>query len=1518
MAGSGEFKHKQKNSDPTFKLAEGQKDFFQKNVKDVTKTQQQKIDNHSRFMTKRKSQIYKSKPENGLKRKSVDRAFCNAMEKNAKKGSYNRIYDNYRNGKKETSFPLKASRGARYMLSGEDVLELDFGGTGANELMRGALDEYYVDPDDKTEQLPFEPKEKTGTWGKIWRPVLSLFPGVWSTKENDAYVDKYNKQAQKNREAYEEAYGQPVTLEQNGKRKTFKYIKRKDSKNTATGAEKTRYTMAGPNLFNIGEYDMEHLEEYALTLGSEWLYPKLMDIALRVGDGEVPPDTRKLHVMLQGHSRGAVAASMAAMRLNKWIYDNFEEKIARLVQFDIVQLDPVPGKFSRTGIREKADLDSNSYYDSDGKVTTDAGKAKYRSLRDQQNSTVIYTLRTFNNHLFTPQQIHGAKRVILSVRDHNTINSYEPTNKQDRDATTHRSPYLDLESNTAFRGSGVNDMEEGLYFADNLNVLHRVRSLKEYQMMCTALLHGAPEKVQTKRQYALDQVAEYWFETHKGKPEKIEDPVQERLQRLQDKQKSLEKNMSADSLKGWEILENDQGTAPLEDRRDIKDIDSFVVLTHEEYDAKTKAEQKKYKQELKKHEKRVREALKKGMLREKEALLRSKTDKEAQAARKEAERKQEDQRKKREQERIAAAKKEQDKADRLIWSEQADYLRTRKDLEQIHRQIAQAADEEYKKLLIESFLVGAARALLEHKKFGRDLQIKNNPEFNDSRSRCVAYKLAMAELGAEDGQKAIHKDLESFTVGYTSYDEPMLLSNIINNDILNILPDIVGEDPLYKSMAAVIHDRVLEGIAGVEAGWKEYETRLPESIGMSADSDFIDDYMDPLVQKQFTDQVQDLMKKKNITRPKAEQEILARRRKEFESKPDELTKKDSLIPVISQAKADELSEKQGLYRGITDKDWESKGGCSYNYVLNTKEAERIVKKSDGFLCASKLKTAPGETPVAGVRVLRPSLPEKMKIGNKEIPVRRTYNLFMKTFVSLITNPDGSFNVSGDYEPVIDIFDEISSMIPLMRNNDRDLMQGKLTVLFLPKMREILKEKYITKELEEAIHDEGLSEEERRKAGTTYSDLIARVMAESTQACEDILDIVFNIQSRRLFPDEIATLNIVNILEYLIRFRPEQIIAQIREMTFGGIKPTDMEIIKAVEGVYADIESCFAALKSVRDLDIDGEEVPVPNACSANAPFVFGFKNINREKKDNDYIRYTNKAYILAKPEKVRQYLIKNMDNLAASVDLREGEKLGYLKTLNDMDFKDQSFTDIYDKDMPHVDKYIDQLSPQIQELVRIAMNFTNYEYHQAACIISDDEDGTWTTEAFAAEDAQLVVEPLTFHAGVGHYSGRKNSFENKGINMHQVEGFNNFYNSDLPISADMVDAIKKQIKRMVFQRQLKIPEEDIKAIRAGKKPGTLDLQISDEPKAKEEPVVDAKPKTEIGKDEKDVNLPIIAEDGRSEFAEEEEEENLNEIRTTSNRINIIRDEKPDNTRNAGKKNKAPAGIAGQNVNVSAQ
>ncbi|MCR5402423.1 MAG: hypothetical protein K6E91_01205 [Butyrivibrio sp.] len=289
--------------------------------------------------------------------------------------------------------------------------------------------------------------------------------------------------------------------------------------------------------------------------------------------------------------------------------------------------------------------------------------------------------------------------------------------------------------------------------------------------------------------------------------------------------------------------------------------------------------------------------------------------------------------------------------------------------------------------------------------------------------------------------------------------------------------------------------------------------------------------------------------------------------------------------------------------------------------------------------------------------------------------------------------------------------------------NRDMLELQLGTLFQPKMREILKEKYVDKNVEKAMNDETLSAEERERNRKIFTGQMTRVMNEAVQACDDILDLVSNTRFKSIFNSGIATMNKISNLNYLIRQRPERLIVKLKGETFTGRRPSDMEIIKALEGIYSDIEQCFKDLKEVRELDIDSKEVPVPGECISNAKFVTSIRGIDKDKKNHAHISYSGKTYILSKPEEVRQYLIKNMDVLASTGETTAKEKEEYLKELKAMNFKGKSFAKPFNNDQKNIEAYISELPADIRKLVDIAMQFSKFECHEAATVISDEEDG---------------------------------------------------------------------------------------------------------------------------------------------------------------------------------------------------
>lgn len=392
---------------------------------------------------------------------------------------------------------LYASRGTAYAANGEDTLQFDIGGSGAHDFCREAS----FKNSKKVRKLsngsiPMD-RVRTSNY-KILRFLSKISRFKWFNwiprlhDPNDPHIREYNETADYNRDV---VLGKQVTLQtRDGKRKKYEFIRKKDTMDEF-GIQKTRYNLGGPqgffSLANTGDYSMENLEDYVLSLGSQWLAPKLDDMMKRPRE-----DWKNIHVMMQGHSRGGTATSMAAMRLNHWIHENYPEEIAMLVKFDIVLHDPVPGKFSRTGIREKVNFDTKSKYDKDGKVIpqNSGENGKYRSLEGQQESTVFYSLRVSQEHFFTPQQVNGAKRIIITPFGHLEAGYPRMEDEMAKNATKeqHRKAYIDPLTMSAFRGHGINSLPEGVYFSDENGTLVKIESWDGYLNVLDRIYHKLP------------------------------------------------------------------------------------------------------------------------------------------------------------------------------------------------------------------------------------------------------------------------------------------------------------------------------------------------------------------------------------------------------------------------------------------------------------------------------------------------------------------------------------------------------------------------------------------------------------------------------------------------------------------------------------------------------------------------------------------------------------------------------------------------------------------------------------------------------------------------------------------------------------------------------------------------------------------------------------------------------------------------------------------------------------------
>ena len=363
---------------------------------------------------------------------------------------YDEIYEMTRGSTQERKVRLHHSRGTKFQKEGHDVLEMDFAGSGGQDVIRKHKERY----------------------GGI----------VLEGKTQEQILKDYGEKAPK-----PDGTG------------AFDYIWKKERTmdlQDGTSAQKVRYTFPGPTpgwryfrgLPNIGEYSVQNSSDYARFYAEQFLEERFNQW---LKDGTPKP----VHIALSGHSRGAVTAGQAAVKINQWITDYINthpgaEKFKDYVNYDLILRDPVPGIGT-----------SLSVGDCDLRDVPNVNVTVFCSLGIQGPETV-----------FPLQHIRGAKKLILNMEEHQMdVSETDNTQKSivGNDNTGHMVSYYDSETGEMHRGSGLSDLPDGVYFADEKYRLIRVTSYSQMQ----ELYHAALPKgsMQTDRTKTIHEMVRDWF-----------------------------------------------------------------------------------------------------------------------------------------------------------------------------------------------------------------------------------------------------------------------------------------------------------------------------------------------------------------------------------------------------------------------------------------------------------------------------------------------------------------------------------------------------------------------------------------------------------------------------------------------------------------------------------------------------------------------------------------------------------------------------------------------------------------------------------------------------------------------------------------------------------------------------------------------------------------------------------------------------------------------------------------------
>lgn len=358
---------------------------------------------------------------------------------------------------------LHHARGTKFLGEREDVLEFDMAGSGYSEF----------------------PCVHKGFGGKV---------GL--TAEGSSCCGSNLLDDAQERRHFEAQYGTQL----GGTLASKTHIRSKERRDEEAGPVKRRVTMAGPlavsGASNSGDYSIENLRQYMLTAAQEYL----TSVFRRFDERE--SNVHPVHIIIKGHSRGAVAAGEGAKMIKHWIHGSDYRQYENLVRFELIQYDPVPGFGSRSGVHDVIDL------------AEDDAENKMAALGENAETTVVYSLHTQHTFWFTPQTVSGVKRIILTPFDHNVGLKQVDATQRDGEGqiVPRRGAFMDAGGGEVYRGSGLNELGEGVYIADENNVLVRMPDAASAVGIITRLWRQVSG--QGDRHDKLREVVEAWFAAH--------------------------------------------------------------------------------------------------------------------------------------------------------------------------------------------------------------------------------------------------------------------------------------------------------------------------------------------------------------------------------------------------------------------------------------------------------------------------------------------------------------------------------------------------------------------------------------------------------------------------------------------------------------------------------------------------------------------------------------------------------------------------------------------------------------------------------------------------------------------------------------------------------------------------------------------------------------------------------------------------------------------------------------------
>ncbi|MCR5402322.1 MAG: hypothetical protein K6E91_00670 [Butyrivibrio sp.] len=315
-------------------------------------------------------------------------------------------------------------------------------------------------------------------------------------------------------------------------------------------------------------------------------------------------------------------------------------------------------------------------------------------------------------------------------------------------------------------------------------------------------------------------------------------------------------------------------------------------------------------------------------------------------------------------------------------------------------------------------------------------------------------------------------------------------------------------------------------------------------------------YRDKEKIKAFHTKVEELQKKnKKLGLEDARKQVLREYREQIKKECETINKRE----VASDNK-------------YSDKEYNKYGGVSHHYVLPGVKALKVEKESEGFLVAVNY----GED--SRLMELRPSIPEKVTIDGEEVEFRRTYNYIIKAAYSALFADNGA---------LIEDAQEIASDLDvLLANIQKENISGEdvLVRRIRPSLIRIF----------------------NKKTGNDQ---------QAVEEADKIIDNMRKITKKNNGPLVTGNVSLSRMIAPLMDLQnngTEKIDEQLKD----DKSITDNEKAELITESIAEISGTILQLESIRDMDAEGKEVPMPDNNLANAEFISNIKNVFFNKNDS--------------------------------------------------------------------------------------------------------------------------------------------------------------------------------------------------------------------------------------------------------------------------------------------------------------